>query len=118
MHYVAAFSAGVWLACLGGGYAIARFQDPLPRSGLRMLVQQQFALECVSWKIYCLTECLVMLLLLCTLPALACAACLTRCFMFVSRPGRKHASTSAQGDPVFAWYCASWPARLLPIPTS
>ena len=114
MQQLASVIALTWLALLTGGYVLARAQDPLPRNLLRNLVQQQFAMERVRWKLTLLAESLAILLLVCTATALACAVLLTRCVMLgVSlytclRAEHRH-QTTPSGDPVFAWYRRSWP---------
>ncbi len=112
MHLVSTFCVFSWIALLSSGYLVHRLRDPFPRNALRNLVQMEFAKERISWKLYCLAECLTILLLICTSMPLACACLLTRNLMLASKPGRARHTASDLGDPVFTWYCHTWPARL------
>jgi hypothetical protein len=112
MQALAAICVLSWLTMLIAGYALQRARDPFPRNALRNVVQADFARERLSWKLYCLAECTTILLLICTSMPLACACLLTRNAMLASKPGRAKRKATDLGDPVFTWYCHTWPTRL------
>lgn len=111
----------VWLGLLAAGYCCTRFGDPWPRDLLRVALHQRFAQECLTWKVFFLAECLVILVVILVMSwAFVCASISLRIVRLLlemrgmrlrySEPGPKNEldEVNPDHDPILDWYRSSW----------